>query len=352
LTAPSLRLALEAQDNGGEETHLQVRWSGSYTRTSLLRCLEPLPALAEKFHRALDQVETAAAGGGNGRRASDAASCVDYIHRLGTKLATRLGLPAPVIEQAQPWPPIRLELETRGGVDSLPLEILPWADGPVGLQCGVSRTVQLDHPGAFNTHHLGPFSRALIVTTAKPAPALQLESEVDTLVDVFEKMGIKTMTWQADIAYSAAENIRSLCEQMNAADIVHIAGHTTLGTDGLLSFQLDGSRHLNCTPSDLLGVRKMPRLVWMNTCHSAHSAPLESFAARFLAGGALAYIGTGARLEDLYIKHACRRFYAEALHGACLAEAMRQARVRLCELNSTSWAVLRLYGQGHLVIHA
>jgi hypothetical protein len=85
----------------------------------------------------------------------------------------------------------------------------------------------------------------------------------------------------------------------------------------------------------------------VNGCASAHAAAATaSVAHAFLHGGALAVVGTVADVADDHAATLATTFYREALGGAPLGNALREARaqVREAAADSPAWLSVVLYG--------
>jgi hypothetical protein len=127
-------------------------------------------------------------------------------------------------------------------------------------------------------------------------------------------------------------------------DVVHFCGHVVPDDAGAPALLLADRR----LPAAVVEANLVGRpLVFVNGCASAHAAATSaSVADAFLHGGALAVVGTVADVADEHAAALATFFYREALGGAPLGTALREARaqVRAAAPASAAWLAFVLYG--------
>lgn len=137
-------------------------------------------------------------------------------------------------------------------------------------------------------------------------------------------------------------------------DIIHYAGHSVFenGRAGWLFGE-------DCvfSASELMRLRRAPRLVFANACHSSdigadqredQLSEQASLAEAFFGRGVKNYIGTGWQVQDDKAREIAVTFYQNALNypkPAVLGEALRIARKKCFRDYDSTWAAYQHYGQ-------
>jgi hypothetical protein len=181
--------------------------------------------------------------------------------------------------------------------------------------------------------------RALVVGADPVGDLPHVAAELDTVCDALER--------RADVVCVAgklASFDRVLALLGEGFDVVHFAGHVVRDDGGAPALLLGDRRQL---PASVVEANLVGRpLVVVNGCTSGHSATAAGIADAFLQGGALAVVGTIADVADEPAATLAATFHREALGGAPLGSALREARahVRDAAPASPAWLSHVLYG--------
>ena len=139
-------------------------------------------------------------------------------------------------------------------------------------------------------------------------------------------------------------------------DIVHFAGHGVFDETNPAHSGWVFGRDCILSAQEIFRARRVPRLVFANACFSAvvREGPaltademnrhLAGLAEAFFERGIQNYIGTGWPVADDPAVTFAATFYAEALTGGTLGEALALAREKILSEGST-WGAYQHYGQ-------
>lgn len=136
--------------------------------------------------------------------------------------------------------------------------------------------------------------------------------------------------------------------------IVHVAGHGKEDGSGVV---LSGKVVLG---ADLVkSMRRVPDLVFVNTCHSARQsmgdlpARAATLARGLIEAGVRCVIATGWAVDDDAAEHFAKEFYANVLRRKRFLEATSEARESTWKNypNSNTWAAYQCYGDPDWVWH-
>jgi hypothetical protein len=232
-------------------------------------------------------------------------------------------------------------LVVASSMTGLPWELVHDGDEFWGLRYALGTRLVLDRSVAVRPRarrHERP--RALVVGADPAGDLPHLGREIDAVCDALEPRAEIVC-----IADRLASVDRLLAYLGEGFDVVHFAGHVVTDDAGRPALLLgDGSR----LPASVLEANLAGRpLVYVNGCTSAHSAAATaSVAHAFLHGGALAVVGTIADVADEHAATLATAFYREALGGASLGNALREARAEVRERapGSPAWLSVVLYG--------
>jgi CHAT domain-containing protein len=152
---------------------------------------------------------------------------------------------------------------------------------------------------------------------------------------------------------ATAEAVR---EAMGSGDILHLAAHATVSSDGfrdalVLAASPDGGSGLTAA-TEILPKSRSCQLVVLSGCSTlglqpSRSGGLLGLARAFVARGIPATLGTLWRVNDRVLPELMADFHRNLLHGDSASEALRQAQLTYLTKNPETccdWAALQLIG--------
>jgi hypothetical protein len=182
--------------------------------------------------------------------------------------------------------------------------------------------------------------RALVVGADPLQDLPSVATEIAAVCDVLER--------RADVVCITdrlATFDRVVAHLGEGFDVVHFCGHVVRDESGVPALLLADAQRL---PATVIEANLVGRpLVFVNGCASAQAAASSaSVADAFLHGGAVAVVGTAADVADEHAAQLATAFYREALGGAPLGSALREARAEVRESapGSAAWLAFVLYG--------
>jgi hypothetical protein len=265
------------------------------------------------------------------------ASFADDARRTGTILYRTL-VPEALRDDLRT---LRTALVVASSVTGLPWELVHDEEEFWGLRYALGTRLVLERPAATRLpvrRHERP--RALVVGANPSGDLPHVAAEIDAVCTALER--------RADVVCVAgglASFERVLAQLGEGFDVVHFAGHVVADETGAPALLLGDGRRL---PARVVEANLAGRpLVFVNGCASATPAiAASSVAHAFLQGGALAVVGTVADVADEHAATLAATFYREALGGAPLGNALREARAEVRERApaSPAWLSVVLYG--------
>jgi hypothetical protein len=182
--------------------------------------------------------------------------------------------------------------------------------------------------------------RALVVGADPLGDLPSVSTEIAAVCDALERR-----TDVVCITDRLATFDRVLAHFGEGFDLVHFCGHVVQDEAGAPALLLAEGQRL---PASVIEANLVGRpLVFVNGCASAQAAAASaSVADAFLHGGALAVVGSVADVADEHAARLATAFYREALGGAPLGGALREAcaEVRESAPQSPAWLAFVLYG--------
>ena len=296
-------------------------------------------ALAREFRQRIDAATLRALEDSAGAlfRTSGHAHFADDARRTGTMLYRTL-VPEALRDDLRA---LRAPLVVASSLTGVPWELVHDGDEFWGLRYALGTRLVLDRSVAVRPPgrpHERP--RALVVGADPDGDLPHLAREIDAVCDALEQRAEL-----ACVADRLATFDRLLTYLGEGFDIIHFAGHVVTDDAGRPALLLGDGRRL---PASVVEANLAGRpLVYVNGCASAHAAAATaSVAHAFLHGGALAVVGTIADVADEHAAALATTFYREALGGASLGNALREARAQVRERASDSpaWLSVALYG--------
>jgi len=296
-------------------------------------------ALAREFRQRVDPATLRALDESAGAlfRTSGRAQFAEDARRTGMALYRTL-VPEALRDDLRA---LRAPLVVASSLTGLPWELVHDGDEFWGLRYALGTRLVLERSVAVRSPARPRDRRRALVVGADPDGDLpHLGREIDAVCDALE--GRAEIVCVADRLASFDRLLTHLGEGF---DIVHFAGHVVTDDAGRPALLLGDGRRL---PATVLEANLAGRpLVYVNGCTSAHTAAATaSVAHAFLHGGALAVVGTIADVADEHAASLATTFYREALGGASLGNALREARAQVRERapDSPAWLSVVLYG--------
>ena len=182
----------------------------------------------------------------------------------------------------------------------------------------------------------------------------EIESEIEELHRLIHNSGVATKLLMGNRADMV--NVQLEFQRANSYRIVHFAGHANHDHAGGYSFLLLNQK-VKLDESMIRQVFRGGTFVFLNGCGTDKAArqrkrgtsawqATEGLAAAFMTGGARCAIGTRWQVGDKGAARFAMLFYAAALQGVPVGEALRQARVDFAQRwpQDATWAAYVLYG--------
>jgi CHAT domain-containing protein len=218
---------------------------------------------------------------------------------------------------------IRAPLVVASSLTGIPWELVHDGDEFWGLRYALGTRLVLDRSAAVRPATRGARPRALVIGADPAGDLPHLAGELDAVCDALE-----TRAEIVCVAHRLASLDRVLTLLGEGFDVVHFAGHVVTDEADRPALLLGDGRRL---PASVVEANLVGRpLVYVNGCASAHAAAASaSVAHAFLHGGALAVVGTVADVADDHAATLATTFYREALGGAPLGNALREARAQV-----------------------
>ncbi len=198
-------------------------------------------------------------------------------------------------------------------------------------------------------HDRLPLNRIALVA---PSPnSASLRSEVEYVLGLqTEERQVDRIGAERDLILS---KMRSIQEEQTY-DGWHFAGHGGLPGRGLepekAYIRLNDDNDLQ--PDHLLGIARdlgvpKPPLIFLNACRTGRGGSALSgsggWAIRFINAGAGAFIGTYWNVEGRSSLRFAEAFYESLLAGTTIAEAVREARLKIKEAGDPTWLAYTLF---------
>jgi hypothetical protein len=224
---------------------------------------------------------------------------------------------------------------------ALPWELVHDGNEFWGLRHPLGTRLLLDRPVTTREPPVRRDRPRALVVGADPRRDLPFVArEIETICDALEA--------RADVVCVTdrlATLERVLAHLGEGFDVIHFCGHVVAGPDDTPALLLADEQLL---PAPVIHANLVGRpLAFVNACGSAVGpSSLQSVAHAFLEGGALAVVGTLADVGDAHAATLAETFYREALGGAPLGNALREARIQARETAPASpvWLSFVLYG--------
>lgn len=226
--------------------------------------------------------------------------------------------------------------------------------------------------------------RVLVIADPAPEPELRLEGarhEGEELVTLLRESALDLKArGELDIEVVSrighqechAVDILNLFFNKNF-DVIHFSGHGVFDAENPSYSGWVFGKNSVFSAREIFRTRRVPRLVFANACFSAATlpfakplgktkgkaaVPLDAFtpeatnkklagmAEAFFERGVQNYIGTGWKVNDEAATNFATTFYAKALDGHLIGDALAAARRQIFEYGST-WGAYQHYGQSN-----
>jgi len=229
-----------------------------------------------------------------------------------------------------------------GSVRGLDLHALPWRGRPLLEHAVVEYALGLDEraPAPPQAHH------ALVV--ADPSGDLpDARAEADAVVKALARSDWKVDDLRGDSA--DGEAVRRVLAS-SETDLLHYAGHASFGGADGADSALSLARGSRLTPADILALSRVPDVVALFGCDTAHESTTGTLDAlgltsAFLVDGAQVVIATSRVVADALARDVAAEFYARIAVGpdAETAGALRDAVLAVRQRSPASdWAAFRV----------
>ncbi len=227
-----------------------------------------------------------------------------------------------------------------GGARAVDLHALPWSGRPLLEHAVVEYALGL--PDAEPVQ--APAHQALVV--ADPAgdlPAARAEADV-------VRAALLRAQWTVDDLRGAAADGETVRSALGTTDLLHYAGHATFGGADGVDSALSLAQGSRLTPADILALPRVPGVVALFGCDTAHESATGTLDAlgltsAFLVAGARVVIATSRAVDDRLARDLAAEFYARLAAAPAPDEgrAMRDAVLALRDRSPASdWAAFRV----------
>ncbi|MCL4235024.1 MAG: CHAT domain-containing protein [Deltaproteobacteria bacterium] len=179
-------------------------------------------------------------------------------------------------------------------------------------------------------------------------PVLDFEAEERCILEATRRTTMELVVEESGSLRGIGERVTDFGRDY--FDIIHLTGHAN-ARDGRSFFAMeDDTGYLNLVDANeiarVLGAR-WPRLVFLSGCKTGFAqkrGDIPPLAESIVAAGAPAVLGWALPVGDQSATMAAQYLYEELAGGRRLDEAVASARARLADAKSTSWHLLRFYG--------
>jgi cellulose synthase operon protein C len=164
------------------------------------------------------------------------------------------------------------------------------------------------------------------------------------------RAALERTQWKVDDLRGAVAEGETVRNALGSADLLHYAGHATFGGADGVDSALSLAQGSRLTPADLLAVPRVPRVVALFGCDTAHESAtgtLDSLGltSAFLVAGARVVVATSRAVDEALARDLAVEFYARLTAMAAPDEgrALRDAVLALRDRSPASdWAAFRV----------
>jgi CHAT domain-containing protein len=226
------------------------------------------------------------------------------------------------------------------GARAVDLHALPWQGRPLLEHAVVEYALGFD--AASNPE---PDARRALVIADAAGDLPEARAEADAVVSVLGRS-----QWTVDDVRGPAADGEAVRRTLASANLLHYAGHATFGGADGADSALSLARGSRLTPADVLALPRVPEVVALFGCDTAHESATGTIDAlgltsAFLVAGAQVVVATSREVDDALARHVATAFYTR-LAGAPHLEpggALREAVLEVREQSPASdWAAFRV----------
>lgn len=245
---------------------------------------------------------------------------------------------------------ITLLIDVQDRLRHLPWEILATADGFVSVNPHRLFTpVRRVRQGARSSVRMNRPLRLLFSACSPEGvlPVLDFEGEERRILEACQTSSIELVVDES----GSLAGLQMLSETFDVGhfDVVHLSGHAYVGPDGPRFVMEDELGFRNeAAPNDIGKAfsGRMPRLLFLSGCHTGRAAGqggVPSMCESLVSIGIPAVLGWALPVGDRAASIAEAELYEQLSIGKKIDEALALARIKLYELQSPFWHLLRLY---------
>jgi len=226
------------------------------------------------------------------------------------------------------------------GARAVDLQALPWHGRPLLEHAGVEYALGLDaaSPSAPDAQ------RALVV--ADPSGDLpEARAEADAVTSALTRSD-----WTVEALRGPAADAESVRRALASAQLLHYAGHASFGGADGVDSALSLARGGRLTPADVLALPRVPEVVVLFGCDTAHESATGTLDAlgltsAFLVAGARVVVATSRVVDDTLARDVAVAFYSRlaATPRIDAGDALREAVLTVrAQFPTSDWASFRV----------
>jgi len=171
-----------------------------------------------------------------------------------------------------------------------------------------------------------------------------LDREIETIL----RNGNERFSCHSSVYEFDKKKLRdALKDELESCHVFHYLGHSRWDKKRIRQSGLQLAEDTWFTANDIAGLKKCPKLVFLNSCLSCATSEtdgLSGIAGAFLKAGVEAVVGTAAKISDDVAASMAKFFYESFFSGESTAESLRYAREQIAKNGRSAWAAYRYYG--------
>jgi CHAT domain-containing protein len=227
-----------------------------------------------------------------------------------------------------------------GSTRALDLHALPWRGRPLLEHAVVEYALGLDE------EPLAPAQARRALVVADPSGDLaDARTEADAVAAALARSN-----WHVDDLRGVTADGEAVRRALAATDLLHYAGHASFGGADGIDSALALARGSRLTPADVLALPRVPEVVALFGCDTAHESATGTLdtlglTSAFLVGGAQVVVATSRVVDDALARDVAAEMYARlaATPAVDAAGALRDAVLTVRGRSPASdWAAFRV----------
>ena len=227
-----------------------------------------------------------------------------------------------------------------GVARAVDVHALPWSGRPLLEHAVVEYALGLE-----DLAPVQPLARQALVVVDPAGDLPAARAEADAV-----RTALQRSQWKVDDLRGAAADGETVRRALGATDLLHYAGHATFGGADGVDSALSLAQGSRLTPADILALPRVPGMVALFGCDTAHESATGTLDAlgltsAFLVAGAHVVVATSRAVDDGLARDLAGEFYARLTVSPAPDEgrALRDAVLALRDRSPASdWAAFRV----------